>query len=73
MHAISLFIPASIENLFELNGWIKSYREIIKLIKKNNLVILYELRNEKFGEFILRLIINKYKKKYNIKIYCYYY
>jgi hypothetical protein len=61
----------SSENLFELNGWIKSYREIIKLIKKNNLVILYELRNEKFGEFILRLIINKYKKKYNIKIYCY--
>ncbi len=59
------------KNLLELNGWINSYGELIKLIKKNNLIILYELRNEKFGESILRLIINKYKKKYNIKLYCY--
>lgn len=59
------------KNILELSGWIYSYREMIKLIKKNNLIILYELRNEKFGEFILRFIINKYKKKYNIKLYCY--
>lgn len=59
------------KNLLEINGWIKAYWEIIKLIKKNNLVILYELRNEKFGECILRFIINKYKKIYNIETYCY--
>lgn len=59
------------ENLIELNGWFNTYRGLIKIIKENNLLILYELRNEKLGEFILRLIIKKYKKKYNIKLFSY--
>lgn len=58
-------------SIFEIKKWTYLFKNLINLIKQENLVILYELRNEKINEFIIRFLIRIYRKKYNVRIYCY--
>lgn len=57
------------QNLITLENWMDSYLNIIKILKNQECIIYYELKDETFGELIVKLILYYYRVKNGIKIF----